>query len=133
MKTDQEIKDWIDEREVFCKKELIIFMFNKNNGGRLHNKRFIGFWDYVLETKDWGKLKKYIRHKNFGSNGAKKGDKYYRKKFKKFEEVYKSDKRLAEMGCVRTSNFLNAFYNLELNPATIIKYKKELQCILKSN
>jgi len=33
MKTDQEIKDWIDEREVFCKKELIIFMFNKNNGG----------------------------------------------------------------------------------------------------
>ena len=65
MKTDAEIKEFIDGREALTKCELMRFMylgFVKNQGcmTRPQAKRW---WFYVLETKKWEVLKEYKKEK----------------------------------------------------------------------
>lgn len=132
MKTDQEIKEFIDGREVLIRRDLVKFMYRKYNGGCLHSKRLIKFWNYVLKTKSWEDLRKYQDKRN-RSGGNKKGDKYKRIKFDKYCEIYKKDKRLEEFGLNRATKLLENIYGLKLSPIAVYHYKKEIKCTQKSN
>lgn len=61
MKQDWEIKKFIDENEVLTQSELRIFMYGYRNGK--FPTRFLEWWTYVLETKDWVKMKQHKENK----------------------------------------------------------------------
>lgn len=125
MKTDKEIKDWIDSQEVLTMMELYHFVCpwtKRNRPGKQERKRINDYWGYVLETKDWGKLREY-RNKKINRGSFKQDN------FDKFKEIYSSDKRIREAGKRKTKTLLNEVYNLNIGLQAIVNYK----CILKNN
>lgn len=60
MRTDEEIKKFIDEREVLTRTELSKFIYGYK---QLGNSRSLKWWLYVLETKDLTKLKEFAKDK----------------------------------------------------------------------
>jgi hypothetical protein len=115
MKCDNEIKQWIDEREVLTKNELSRYMFNCRTHG---NQRLRSWWNYVLETKDWAKLKEYNELKN------RKGQP---ERFKKFVEIYNNDSRFAKLGKRYTMRLLLELYDFKLSLATAGRYLREIR------
>jgi len=133
-KTEAEIKEFIDSREVLMKSELIRFIYPnydyKKAGGYYTKLKFLRWWDYVLQTKDWAKLKE---HRNYREKNAnKKGE-----RFNRVREIYKTDNRLQEFGKRRIRNLLIKVYDLDIPLASLARYLKELkqepQCIPKSS
>lgn len=119
-RTDKEIKEWIDSKDVLTRRELTMFMQpGRKTRGNETNVRFCKWWDYVLKTKDWNKLKEYAADK-VKSNLNKE-------RFEEFVKLYKSDIRIREYGKVRGSKYLKKKYNLELHPTTLKRYKEYVQ------
>jgi hypothetical protein len=116
MKTDSEIKEFIDSKEAITKSELCVFIYGYS-GGSVHNKKssmLNKFWDYVLETKDW---KKQREHKE---------KKLKLDKFPAFKKIYKNDKRIRELGSTSAIKLLKIIYNMHVSRSTFSKYKKML-------
>lgn len=119
MKTDEEIKKWIDERNVLTKIELSKFILGYK---RVYDrdKRLNHWWSYVLETKDWNALRKYKEEKINHSVGM---NEHYRR----FKEIYQSDLRLNGAGIKLTTRILNNIYNFNLSKTTIAGYLTRLR------
>ena len=134
-KSDFEIKEFIDNREVLTQSDLIRFMYNKTgritNGTPFLKNRVKRWWDYVLGTKDWVKLKEYREH--IINTGNKKGE-----RIDKVRKIYQTDKRLQEFGKRRIRNLLIEVYDLDIPLPSLARYIKELkqesnQCTVKSS
>lgn len=124
MKSEQEIKDWIDSREVLTRRDLARFMYeSKLRPGTKSRPKFYRMWDYVLETKDWNKLKEYLTSKH--SEGGKKNRD--QDKFNAYKKAYNSDIRIRTYGKRLSQKILKLHHNLELGTSTINRYKKCLQ------
>ena len=134
MKSDEEIKEFIDNKEALTQSDLIRFMYNKTgyitNGTPFLKNRVRKWWDYVLETKDWVKLKEY--RENINNNANKKVE-----RLEQVRKIYQADKRLQEFGKRRIRNLLKEVYDLDIPLPSLARYIKELkqepQCIPKSN
>ena len=116
MRTDEEIKEWIDSREALTKNELYEFKRGHKRYGGRDNVWLKKWWDYVLKTKDWEKLREYREHKieNWNVNTDK---------YKRFHEIIEEDKRLLVFGSRYLKKWLKKHYNLELARSTIQRYK----------
>jgi len=113
MKSDAEIKQWIDSKEAITKKELSIFIYGYwKNSLRLVKK----WWDYILENKDWRKQREY-KEKRI-KNGSLK--------FPQVPEILKTDKRFFNIGVKKTVKLLKQIYNIEIGNTTIRQIKLKL-------
>ena len=113
MKTDEEIKEFIDNRDVLTKSDIARFMYgNKESTSRVNR-----WWDYVLETKDWGKLKKLREDKIYNNCGQLNKERYI-----EFKKIYKKDKRLHTMGKISIQRLLNNGYDFHIPLSTIQRY-----------
>ena len=115
MKTDAEIKEWIDSREAFTQNELSKFIHGyKINNNKLTRK----WWAYVLETKDWTALKDYRNKKNRLDY------------FERFYKIYKKDKRLQECGCRKAKKILKELVFDYPNILFLESRRKKYDCII---
>jgi len=134
MKTDTEIKEFIDDREALTQSDLVRFMYNKTGrittGSVFLKNRCREWWDYVLETKDWIKLKEY--KEDILKNGNKKVE-----RLEQVRKIYQTDKRLQEFGKRRIRNLLIEVYDLDIPLPSLARYIKELKqeqlCTQKSS
>ena len=134
MKTDQEIKEFIDDREALTQSDLVRFAYNKTGritGGALFlRNRLRKWWDYVLETKDWEELRRY--KEDILKNANKKVE-----RLEQVRKIYQTDKRLQEFGKRRIRNLLIEVYDLDIPLPSLARYIKELKqeqlCTQKSS
>lgn len=111
MKTDAEIKEWIDSREAFTQNELNKFIYGYgNSNGKLTCKWFA----YALKTKGWTALRDYRNKKNRLDY------------FERFYEIYKKDKRLQECGYRKAKKILKNIYNIDYGLKTLQVYYYKL-------
>ena len=126
MKTDKEIKDWIDKQDVLTRADLRRFMYPTLGYNRIGTKskpRFNKFWDYVLSTKDWEKLREYKESRiSFGGKSNLDKD-----KFNKYKKAFESDIRIREAGKRLSQKLLEQHFSLKIGTSTIQRYKKCLQ------
>lgn len=117
MKTDSEIKEFIDSKEALTQKELAEWMYD--NKWR-STQRLYKWWDYVLQTKNWDDLKEYRDNKI--NNGNPKTEE--RARFKEYLKLYNSDGRISKNGKRYISKLLKEVYNFEIPYVTIGRYNK---------
>ena len=119
MKTDTEIKEFIDSREVLSKNDLCEFVYGIRRGYTSH-ERIYKWWEYVLRTKEWSKLRCYKEHKiNNGNFGVEN--------FNKYKEIYDKDLRIREAGSRKAQKILENVYSFHLARNIIINYKRKVQ------
>jgi hypothetical protein len=112
--TPEEIKEFIDSKEVLTQRELSTFMYGYNNGtGR---NRFYEWWDYVLNTKDWTKLRAY-REQRITTASQKKY-------FDQFLSIYNKDPRFKTAGKKKAFK-LCKLHQLTISPSTVRRYLNE--------
>jgi len=125
MKTDAEIKEFIDGREVLTQTELGMFIYpdsqRKISGSSGRTKRW---WAYVLKVKNWKKLREHKEYKQRTNNLKVE-------RFNKFRKIYQSDQRMQEFGKRRIRNLLIKVYDLDIPLATLGRYIKDLKNVLK--
>jgi len=72
MKTDEEIKEFIDGREALTQSELSQFIYGSSRslsnyrpkwGRDYDNKSIAKWWGYAIKHKDWGKMREYKKYK----------------------------------------------------------------------
>jgi len=118
--TDEEIKNFIDSREVLTIQELckVIFPNHKAKGGK-YKGSMIRWWEYVLRTKDWKLLREYQEKKINEGN-------FNHKNFNKYKDIHEKDTRVRESGTRRTQAILREVYDLKLARSVISSYKRKL-------
>lgn len=116
MKSEKEIKEFIDSKEVITQRELNKFIYGYTGGDR--NSKFRHWWDYVLKTKDWKKLKEYRDKKITSLNNGK---------FETFKKLYDKDERLRMYGTKRQKKLLLNIYGLDYGRTTLAAYNKKLK------
>ena len=114
MKSNEEIISFIDSKEAITERELKLFMYGYCSGRK--KATFHKYWNYVLNTKDWKKLKEYAKYKEYDNGKFDKRNKYF--------ELQKSDVRLQTLGSKEQSKLLKRIYNLDYNRQTIRRYTK---------
>lgn len=119
MKSESEIKEFIDSREVLTKYELVQFIYGERNRGELKANITRKFWEYTLATKDWKSLKKYqqLRIRIGGRPDF----------ISKLTKISKSDKRLLEFGRYKLTQLLKDQYNITISRATAGKFIKQIR------
>lgn len=120
MRNEEEIKKFIDEKEVLTMLELAMFVYERPERNTKKTK-ILKWWGYVLETKDWKKLKEY---------NINKQTKHHEERFKKFREIYIKDERMKQ-GQRKQRKLLNDVYGLSYSGATISKYN-QIICLQKN-
>lgn len=122
-KTDDSIKEFIDSKEVLTMRELVGFMYPENtkyNWKRSYsNPRIAKYWNYVLETKNWAKIKNHINYKIKNGN-------FNRKNFNKYKEIYDMDERIRTCGTRRAQRLLMNIYKFHLARSVISNYNKRI-------
>jgi hypothetical protein len=110
-KTDEEIKKFIDNNEVLTVNELEKFIYNNKRGAMVTINRW---WGYVLETKDWVKLREYREKKILDciKNNTKLA-------YEKFVEIYNSDIRFKGKGFKSSQKILNEVYGYDVGRSTV--------------
>jgi hypothetical protein len=122
-KTDKEIIDWIDSKEVLTQNELMRFMYNSthNGGGMPGSGRWRKFWQYVLETKDWVKLREY-------RDAKMKVDWYSNNhNYQLFKKAYGNDPRFKGIGKRKAKRLFEDIYKIKLSISTIGRYIKQIR------
>ena len=116
MKSDGEIKQWIDSKAVLTYNELSRFIYGYKGGTpNIVNK----YWGYVLQTKKWDKIKEYQTSKiNNGQLNVNR--------FEKIKEIMKTDKRIREAGCKTGSKLLKTLYDITIAPYQFNQYKRKI-------
>jgi len=120
MKTDNEIKEWIDSREVVTQTELIKFMYGYYTGVR--KQKFTEWWAYIIETKDLVKLRQYSTDKQLRGNRNME-------LFNKVKSVYTEDPRLQQSGCKSGIKLLKTIYGIEVALTTYKAYLKQIKTL----
>ena len=118
--TDEEIKNFIDSRDVLTVQELYRFVFpdQKTKYGKIEGK-LVRWWEYVLKTKDWKLLREYREKKINEGN-------FNHKNFNKYKDIHEKDTRVRESGTRRTQAILREVYDLKLARSVISSYKRKL-------
>ena len=121
MKSDQEIKCWIDNREVLTRAELANLICNHNlKTTRMESPTIRRWWDYILKTKDSIKLREYAEYKIKDKQRGKF------KKFDEFKEIYLKDERLKTTGKRAGARLLKNVYNIVISPNAYQRHKRSL-------
>lgn len=125
MKTDEEIKDFIDSREVLTRIELVEFIYGQKN--KRHKTAFPKvqkYWLYVLQTKDMVKLRKYAEEKIRIGN--------HRKDAERIRTIIAEDERF-NCGSKKASKLMNDIYNIRISRSIVNNYLKEKNVSAKIN
>lgn len=109
MKSELEIKEFIDSREVLSKNELGRFIYGYKNSHELTLK----WWLYVLHNKNLVKLKKYQKEKE--THNSQK---------ERILGLISKDKRLRECGTRKMIKILNEIYNIKTNRRSIQHWRE---------
>ena len=117
MKTDEEIKKFIDSKNVLTQKELGNFIYGHRKGNGKLSGRWLEWWQYVLDTKDWKELREY--RDNLIT-------KHHKNRFETFREIYKKDKRISGFGIRKQLKILETIYGLHYSNSTLSKYNNLL-------
>lgn len=113
-KTDEEIREFIDSREALTQQELAAFMWRLK---RIKNSpKFVKHWNYVLETKDWERLKSY-REEKITCNRTKEH-------YLEFLDIVRKDSRCRGK---RTTHKICKLHGLNLSLSTIQRYLREFR------
>jgi len=115
LKTDTEIKDWIDEREVLTQSELSMFIYGYKKAS-CHRH-----WDYVLETKNIKSLKEY---KNYVY--ANRPLMTHRHKEIICDILKVNSGVIKKWGARRIVKWFKEIYNIDVGRTTIKKYRNLL-------
>lgn len=117
MKSEAEIKRYIDSRKVLTKNELGRFIYGYKNNTVLTEK----WWIYVLQTKDLKELynekQRRIKYEN------KKHNKSHKDK-QRILELLKKDIRLKNAGTRKQTEYLLRFYNIKVSRRTLMKWRQ---------
>jgi len=125
LKTDTEIKDWIDEREVLTQNELSRFMwgyvgsYSLTKNGKVHQTKLGAWWDYVLNSKNLEKLKQYKQNKIYANKQN------FHKQKDKICEILKTDERFV-CPAEKAIPLFKKIYKINVSEHAINKYKKEI-------
>ncbi len=118
MRSDEETKEFIDSKEVITRTELSMFMYGYKKPSA--ECRIVKWWDYVLQTKDWDKLKKYrtakINHTDIPCD-----------RYNKIKQIYLTDPRLKNTGKRTTRRILRDVYKICLSDTTVSRYLKKIR------
>lgn len=118
-RSDAEIKEFIDSREVLTKCELVKFVYGENRYEKLKVKFINNAWNYALQTKNWQKMKEYQEFKiKFGNKSVY---------FPKLLDLSKTDKRLFEFGKRKLVKFLNEHYGMIISLATAQRFLQQIR------
>ena len=127
MKTDTEIKEWIDSKEVFTLTELSKFIFGssqplitkreESEEGIWVNKPLYKWWGYSLKNKNLAKMKSYKKYK------MRPKDSLWHKNKSTIEGVIRENKELSGR---EIKTLLEGKYNIKIELQAILFYKKRL-------
>lgn len=117
MKTDGEIKEWIDSRDVLTLNELSFFIYGSSQGCSPRAKPLFNGWLYALEKKDLAKMNLYRENKRRKFIGKFRADK---------DEI----KRIMTLECGGLSirairDLLLSKYGKKVNTSLICGYQKK--------
>ena len=113
LRSEAEIKEFIDSRKVLSKIELGKFIYGYKNTHQKTDE----WWLYVLQTKNLEKLYKE-KQKRINTSCIHK-DK------KRILELLKTDERLKNSGTRNQVKYLQQFYNISTNRVTLTRWRKE--------
>lgn len=111
MRTEDEVKKFIDDREALTVTELSYFIYKNRKGA---NKRIRRWWGYVLDTKNWVKLREYKEKKMAGCDNGKR-----LMTVDEFSEIYKKDPRFQGKGYRAIFSLLKKAYNFPGSCSTV--------------
>lgn len=117
IKTDPEIKQWIDSREVVTKSELSQFIYGYNS---TNTQKVNRYWLYVLDTKDLAKLKKYAYDKETHNDRLNPI-------LERIAGIYRTDPRFNSLGGKASYKLFNRLYGVDCNERTFQKYHKKVK------
>ncbi len=116
LKTDDEIKQFIDAHEVITRNELSRFIYGYKDS--TNRRRLQRWWEYVLKTKDWLKLQSHAE--------AKINHTYItRERYNQFKKIYLEDPRL--VGKRTSKTILKEVYGVDLSISAISRYLKKIR------
>lgn len=121
MKSDNEIKEWIDSREVMTMRELAAFLYGKGNRST-GNPRFLLWWGYVLQTKNLTDLKLHRERKIITQGGW---GMVSPERVQRAREIILSDPRLLASGYKRGLRILENVYGIKMSITTYKKIKRQ--------
>jgi len=117
MKSDSEIKQWIDERGAMTQAELGRFIYETTHYTR--STRTEKWWGYVLSTKNFAKLRQY--------RVDKINSRFNTELFDKIKGIYLKDKRLQGVGHKLGKKLLRQLYGVEVARSTYQGYLKRIR------
>jgi len=120
MKTEAEIKDFIDSRKVLTTIELSKFILGYKS---LNYAIVKTWWFYVLQTKDLEELQKYKAQKIREAHKYREYDSHPQKKT--VLKLMKKDIRLKNAGTRKMSEYLLRFYNIKISRIALKRWRKE--------
>jgi len=118
MRTDAEIKQWIDERGVLTQSELGKHIYGSHQAFINRNKSLIRWWGYVLETKNVKLIKEYQKSRIEKSQRGR-----FRNDKEKICEIIRSNPKL---GYDRMGKLLNGEYDIKVCTDTVKRYYRLL-------
>lgn len=119
MKTDEEIKQWIDEREVLTKIELSKFIYGVNGRNYVTKNKTNRWWNYALKTKQWDKLRE---HRDYKMNNPRTDLRY-----KQVHDLMQKDIRFKDVGKRRAQSLIKSIYKLDIPLATVGRYLRKIR------
>lgn len=121
MKTDQEIKDFIDNREVLTRGEIAEFIYGRKNKHSTSSPRINKYWLYVLQTKNMLKLREYAERKI--RIGNHRGD------AERIRTIIAEDERF-NCGSRKAFKLMKDIYNIHISRNIVRNYLRE-KCTLQ--
>lgn len=118
MKTDKEIKEWIDGREAVCKTELQRFIYGYVTGR--YSTKLMEWWGYVLNTKNWETLKSHPKLKQLNANRNME-------LFNRVKDIWNNDPRMKTVGYRTVKKYLQNIYQIDIPSTTTHRYIQEFK------
>lgn len=117
MKTDQEIIDFIDSREVLTRNELGRFIYGYKKSNMEKVKRY---WLYVIQKKDLVKLKEYACSKTTHKDITNPI-------LERVKEVYATDPRFKDIGGKSAYKLFKKLYGIDCTLRTFQRYHAKVK------
>jgi hypothetical protein len=119
LRSDKEIKEFIDSREALTQRELMLFMHNTMDF-QIRYTRDLKWWAYVLDTKDWQKLKAY-KHFKINEKNIKSGH------YNEYKKIYFKDERIRNSGVRGNRKLLKSIYDIHVSLSSIKRYRRYIK------
>lgn len=118
MKSDPEIKEWIDSKEALTKNELGKFIYGYK--ASTVSPKVEKYWLYVIETKDLMKLKKYAYDKEQHKDRLDPI-------LERIAGIYRTDPRFNSIGGKSAYKLFKRLYGVDCKERTFQKYHKKVK------